>query len=100
MAIRGGKVVLIPSPRTETVFEAIEREKITIMPTPRALLIRWMEAPELPKYHLKSLDIVLAGGAKLNAYSDANRPPIPIQTGHLFRSNPASHSEANRPPSN
>jgi hypothetical protein len=25
---------------------------------------------------------------------------IPIQTGHLFRSNPASHSEANRPPSN
>ena len=64
---RGAKVVLIPSPRTDTVFEAIQREKITIMPTPPALLIRWMEAPELPMYDLSSLDVVLAGGARLNA---------------------------------
>ncbi len=63
---KGGKVVLIPSPRTETVFEAIQREKITIMPTPPALLIRWMEAPELSKYDLTSLKAVLAGGARLN----------------------------------
>jgi 2,3-dihydroxybenzoate-AMP ligase len=63
---KGGKVVLIPSPRTEAVFEAIEREKITIMPTPPALLIRWMEAPELSKYNLSSLDVVIAGGARLN----------------------------------
>ena len=64
---RGAKVVLIPSPRTDAVFEAIQKEKITIMPTPPALLIRWMEAPELPKYDLSSLDVVLAGGARLNA---------------------------------
>ena len=64
---RGAKVVLIPSPRTGAVFEAIQKEKITIMPTPPALLIRWMEAPELPKYDLSSLDVVLAGGARLNA---------------------------------
>jgi 2,3-dihydroxybenzoate-AMP ligase len=64
---RGAKVVLIPSPRKETVFEAIEKEKITIMPTPPALLIRWMEAPELSKYDLSSLDVVIAGGARLNA---------------------------------
>ena len=38
--------------------------------------------------------------ATITAYSDVNRPPIPIQIGHLFRSNPAGHSEANRPPSN
>ncbi len=63
---KGGKVVLIPSARTETVFEAIEKEKITIMPTPPALLIRWMEAPELPRYDLSSLSVVIAGGAKLN----------------------------------
>ena len=50
---QGGRVVLIPSSRTETVFEAIQKEKITIMPTPPALLIRWMEAPELPKYDLQ-----------------------------------------------
>jgi 2,3-dihydroxybenzoate-AMP ligase len=63
---KGGKVVLIPSARTETVFKAIELEKITIMPTPPALLIRWMEATELPRYDLSSLSVVLAGGAKLN----------------------------------
>jgi len=64
---KGGKVVLIPSPKIETVFEAIEKEKITIMPTPPALLLRWMEAPELSKYDLSSLEVVLVGGAKLNA---------------------------------
>jgi 2,3-dihydroxybenzoate-AMP ligase len=64
---KGGKVVLIPSTKTETVFESIQREKITIMPTPPALLIRWMEAPDLSKYDLSSLEVVLAGGARLNA---------------------------------
>jgi 2,3-dihydroxybenzoate-AMP ligase len=64
---KGGKAVLIPSPKTETVFAAIEREKVTIMPTPPALLIRWMEAPELSRYDLSSLKLVIAGGAKLNA---------------------------------
>lgn len=63
---KGGKVVLIPSTKTETVFEAVEKEKISIMPTPPALLIRWMEAAELSKYDISSLKAVLAGGAKLN----------------------------------
>ena len=67
MLYKGGKVVLIPSTKTEAVFECIQREKITIMPTPPALLIRWMEAPELSKYDLGSLEVVLAGGARLNA---------------------------------
>ena len=35
---------------------------------------------------------------RLSAYSDANRPPIPIQTGHLFRSKSAGDSDSNRPP--
>ena len=63
----GGKVVLIPSTGTEDVLEAIQKEKVTIMPTPPALLIRWMESEELPKYDISSLEVVLAGGAKLNA---------------------------------
>ncbi len=64
---RGAKVVLIPSPRTETVLDAIQKEKITIMPTPPALLIRWMEFPQLRDYDLSSLRYVIAGGARLNA---------------------------------
>jgi 2,3-dihydroxybenzoate-AMP ligase len=67
MLYKGGRVVLIPSTKTESVFESIQKEKITIMPTPPALLIRWMEAPELSKYDLSSLEVVLAGGARLNA---------------------------------
>ncbi len=67
MLYKGGRVVLIPSTKTEAVFESIQKEKITIMPTPPALLIRWMEAPELSKYDLSSLEVVLAGGARLNA---------------------------------
>jgi 2,3-dihydroxybenzoate-AMP ligase len=64
---QGGRVVLIPTTKTEAVFECIQKEKITIMPTPPALLLRWMEAPELSKYDLSSLEAVLAGGARLNA---------------------------------
>jgi len=67
MLYKGGRVVLIPSTKTEAVFESIQKEKITIMPTPPALLIRWMEAPDLSKYDLSSLEVVLAGGARLNA---------------------------------
>ena len=62
----GGRVVIIPSTKTEAVFEAIQKERITIMPTPPALLIRWMESEVLKDYDLSSLDVVLAGGAKLN----------------------------------
>ena len=63
----GAKVVLIPSTSTEDVLEAVQKERITIMPTPPALLIRWMESEALPKHDLSSLEVVLAGGAKLNA---------------------------------
>ncbi len=63
---RGAKVVLIPTPKTETVLDAIQRDKITIMPTPPALLIRWMEFPQLHDYDLSSLRYVIAGGARLN----------------------------------
>ena len=59
-------MVLISSTRTDAVLQTIEREKITIMPTPPALLIRWMEAPELSKYDISSLQWVIAGGARLN----------------------------------
>jgi 2,3-dihydroxybenzoate-AMP ligase len=73
---RGGRVVLISSPRTDLVFEAIQKERISIMPTPPALLIRWMEAPELTKFELSSLEAVLAGGARLNAEAAKKIKPI------------------------
>lgn len=63
---KGGRVVLIPSTKTEMILEEIEKEGITLMPTPPALLIRWMEFPELTKYDLSSLQYVIAGGARLN----------------------------------
>ncbi|MDD5204580.1 MAG: AMP-binding protein, partial [Desulfobacterales bacterium] len=63
---KGGKVVLVPSTATEDVLQAIQDEKITIMPTPPALLIRWMESEQLSEYDISSLEAVLAGGARLN----------------------------------
>jgi 2,3-dihydroxybenzoate-AMP ligase len=64
---KGAKVVLIPSTKTESVLSAIQTERITLMPTPPALLIRWMEFPALREYDLSSLAFVIAGGARLNA---------------------------------
>jgi len=72
----GGQVVLIPSTKTEAVFEAIEREKITIMPTPPALLIRWMASEALSKYDISSFNAALAGGAKLNKEAAKQVKPI------------------------
>ncbi|MCX8023239.1 MAG: AMP-binding protein [Syntrophorhabdaceae bacterium] len=72
----GAKVVLIPSPRNEVVFENIQRERITMMPTPPALLLRWMEDPELSKYDISSLKSVLAGGARLVAEAAKRIKPI------------------------
>lgn len=72
----GGRVVVIPSTRTELVFAAIERERITIMPTPPALLIRWMESKELSKYDLSSFAVALAGGARLNPEAAKRVKPI------------------------
>jgi hypothetical protein len=43
------------------------------------------------KYWKKYLTVVIA-------YSDAFRPLIPIDSGHLFRSIPAGHSDSFRPP--
>ncbi|OPY85311.1 MAG: 2,3-dihydroxybenzoate-AMP ligase [Syntrophorhabdus sp. PtaU1.Bin153] len=63
----GGRVVLIPTPRNDVVLQAIQNEKITLMPTPPALLIRWMEDPDLARYDISSLEWVIAGGARLNA---------------------------------
>jgi 2,3-dihydroxybenzoate-AMP ligase len=72
----GGKVVPIPSTKTEDVLEAIEREKITIMPTPPALLIRWMESEVLSNYDLSSFRVALAGGARLNAEAAKRIKPM------------------------
>jgi 2,3-dihydroxybenzoate-AMP ligase len=72
----GGTVVPIPSTKTEEVLEAIEREKITIMPTPPALLIRWMESEVLSNYDLSSFRVALAGGARLNAEAAKRVKPM------------------------
>ncbi|MDP2643805.1 MAG: AMP-binding protein [Desulfobacterales bacterium] len=72
----GGRVVPVASTKTEAVFEAIEKEKITVMPTPPALLIRWMESEALSHYDLSSLEVVLAGGAKLSSEAAKRIKPL------------------------
>src|SRR5665647_2234147 len=44
------------------------------------------------------VEAAIKAGAKRVGDSGPNRPPIPIQIGHLFRSKSAGHSGANQPP--
>ena len=46
------------------------------MPTPPALLIRWMESEALSKYDLSSFKTALAGGARLNPEAAKRIAPI------------------------
>ena len=47
---------------------------------------------------VKTRQAVLQGADFKAAYSGAIRPPIPVESGHLFRTNPATQSGSIRPP--
>ena len=61
----GGRVVLLPSPRPEAVFAAIERERVTVTSAVPAVALRWMEAAADCGYDLSSLRHVQVGGSPL-----------------------------------
>ncbi|MCX8023009.1 MAG: AMP-binding protein [Syntrophorhabdaceae bacterium] len=56
------KLVLLDSTRPEDIMGAIEREKVTYMPTVPSLVRRMIQSPEFSKYNLSSLKKISAGG--------------------------------------
>ncbi|HVF62391.1 MAG TPA: AMP-binding protein [Casimicrobiaceae bacterium] len=62
---RGGTVVLAPSARAADVFPLIERERVTSVAAVVPLIVNWLQADEVARHDLSSLDVVQNGGARL-----------------------------------
>lgn len=61
----GGRVVLLPSPRPDAVFAAIERERVTLTSAVPAVALAWAAAAEHTAADLSSLRHLHVGGATL-----------------------------------
>jgi 2,3-dihydroxybenzoate-AMP ligase len=61
----GGRAVLLPSPRPEAVFEAIETEGVTSTSAVPAVVLKWVEAAADSRRDLSSLRHVHVGGSVL-----------------------------------
>jgi len=63
----GGRIVLAPRPDPATVFELIERERVTITAVVPPLALLWLDAASRPgsTADLSSLRVLQVGGAKL-----------------------------------
>ncbi|MEU7528387.1 AMP-binding protein [Saccharothrix sp. NPDC042600] len=63
----GGTVVLAPDPSADTVFELIERERVTVTAVVPPIALLWMDVVEFMDADLSSLELLQVGGAKFNA---------------------------------
>ena len=61
----GARVVLHPSTRGSQVFPLIERHRVTHIHVVPALLIKWLNDPDIEKYDLSSVRVVQSGGQRL-----------------------------------
>ncbi|HEX6873301.1 MAG TPA: AMP-binding protein [Micromonosporaceae bacterium] len=61
----GGRAVLLPSPRPDPVFEAIESERVTATSAVPAVVLKWIEEAAASGRDLSSLEYVHVGGSVL-----------------------------------
>ncbi len=61
----GGRVVMLPSPRPEQAFGAIEAEGVTATSVVPAVAVRWMAAAADTRYDISSLRHIHVGGSML-----------------------------------
>jgi len=82
---QGGKVVLALHPEPEHVFPLIEREKVTLLSLVPALVLRYMDSDVRERYDLSSLQVLQAGGARLNPEAARRvRPTLGCQVQQVF----------------
>jgi non-ribosomal peptide synthetase component E (peptide arylation enzyme) len=62
-AMAGARVVLMERFSAEAALELIERERVTYIPTAPASIVAMLNSPELARRDLRSLRIVITGGA-------------------------------------
>lgn len=70
----GGRVVLLPSPRPEAVFAAIEAERVTATSVVPAVALAWLEAVGAAGRDLSSLETIHIGGSMLSPELAARIP--------------------------
>ncbi|HEY8695570.1 MAG TPA: AMP-binding protein [Chloroflexota bacterium] len=75
--LEGARIVLSTSTRPSDVMPLIERERITHLEIVPALIIRWLDDPELGKYDLSSVRVVNSGGQKY-------QPETKVRTEEVF----------------
>ncbi len=63
--LRGVTQVVVPNFRPEVAFDAIEREKITVIKTVPTMLIRLISSPDIGKRDLKSVRTIIYGGSPM-----------------------------------
>ncbi|HJU28562.1 MAG TPA: AMP-binding protein [Candidatus Binataceae bacterium] len=64
--LSGGKIVLAQGPEPETVFDLIERERVTWICAVPAMVVNWLADPRLRRTDLSSLRSIAVGGSRLN----------------------------------
>lgn len=62
---RGARFIIGESTRPADVFPLIERERVTHIELVPAVLIRWVNDPQIRDYNLSSLRVINTGGQKL-----------------------------------
>ena len=61
----GGTAVIAEGTAAETVFPAIERERVTVVGATVPLVAKWLDSDQLGRHDLSSLKVFVNGGAKL-----------------------------------
>jgi 2,3-dihydroxybenzoate-AMP ligase len=76
---KGARVVLSQSPKAADVFALVQKHKITHIHVVPALLIGWINDPEIGNYDLSSLKMIQSGGQRL-------QPEVRLKTRRLIPS--------------
>src|SRR5688572_17799355 len=76
----GARAVLLDRFSGRAALEAIERERVTFIPSAPASLIAMLNDPELDRFDLRSLRVVITGGAS-----------CPVETIRTFRAKIPGH---------
>jgi 2,3-dihydroxybenzoate-AMP ligase len=61
----GGRIVIAPGTAADVVFPLIERERVTVVCAGVPLFVKWLSAPDLGRHDLRSLNVLMNGGARL-----------------------------------
>ena len=74
---KGAKVVLSTDTSPESIFRLVEKHRVTHIHVVPALLIRWINDPNVGRYDLSSLRVIQSGGQRL-------QPEIRTKTQQLI----------------